>query len=77
MYIYIYGPAFEPPPGHGHGSAIVLPPLPAPVVWWGCGTVGGARWVIALVRVLHSVEKGLLGIFILFFQTYLTPMASQ
>ena len=39
------------PPGHGHGSAIVLSPSPPvvwgvwycppppPVVWWGCGTV--------------------------------------
>ena len=36
----IYGPAFKPlPPGHGHGSAIVLC-LPSPlVVWSGCGSV--------------------------------------
>ena len=36
----MYGPAFQPPPGFGHGSAIVLSPS-APVVWWGCGTVRG------------------------------------
>ena len=29
----------NPPSGHGHGSAIVVSPMPPPVVWWGCGTV--------------------------------------
>ena len=33
MYAIVYGPAFLPPPGHGHGSAIALsPPLFYPFV---------------------------------------------
>ena len=36
-----------PPPGHGHGSAIVLSPSP-PVVWWGCGTVPLPRGVVGV-----------------------------
>ena len=50
LYLYLYIQRSNPP-RHGHGSAIVLSPLPPvvswgcgtvplpPVVWWGCGTV--------------------------------------
>ena len=49
MYIIWSSVPTPLPPGHGHGSAIVLSPFP-PVVWWGvCGAEGVVRGGVVYV----------------------------
>ena len=52
IYIYGYGPAFQPPsppPRPWSWVSDSTVPLPAPVVWWGCGTVPLPLGMVCLI----------------------------